>query len=92
MKIPKLYQTEDEPLDEKTIYQKYEIPYSGFYWLVAELDPKTEMAFGYANLNNEQNAEWGYISIDELRKNGAVQVEDWKPVKYKDIVKDEEHD
>ena len=92
MKIPRLYETEIEPMTEKTIYQKYEIPYSGFYWLIAELDLKKGIAFGYANLNDDQNAEWGYIDLGELRRNGAVQVENWKPVKYKDIAKDEEHD
>jgi len=89
MKVPKLYETEDEPLEEKTIYQKYEIPGLGFYWLIAELDEESDLAFGYANLNDDQNAEWGYISIDELRKNGAEPVEDWKPCKYKNIQRPE---
>jgi hypothetical protein len=35
-------------------------------------------AFGYANLNNDLLAEWGYISVDELLD------EDWKPCKYRD--------
>ena len=87
MVIPKLYEIEDVPLDEKIIHQKWEIPYLDFYWLIAEIDPKEQLAFGYANLNNDENAEWGYISLDELRENGAMPVEDWKPTKYKDIEK-----
>ena len=58
-----------------------------FYWLIAEYDPKKKLAFGYANLNDDQCVEWDYISIKELEENGAVQVKDWKPMKFKDIKK-----
>lgn len=85
MKIPKLYETEETELEDKVIYQKWELPRVGFYWLIAEYDPEKRLAFGYANLNDPEMAEWGYISIDELKENGAVPVEDWKPAKFKDI-------
>lgn len=58
----------------------------GFYWLIAELDPKKNLAFGYANLNNDDFAEWGYISIDELLENGAELDKDWTPCKYKEAI------
>jgi len=30
------------------------------------------LAYGYANLNDENNAECGYISLAELEKTGAT--------------------
>lgn len=43
--IPKLYETEDIEGEKKIIYQKWEIPQIGFYWLIAELDKKENLAF-----------------------------------------------
>ena len=83
MDIPRLYETDDVPMKDTVIYQKWEIPQIGFYWLIAELNPEEELAFGYANLNDDPMAEWGLIPISELRENGARPVEDWKPVKFK---------
>jgi len=79
MEIPRIGHTEDIPLEQKTIYQKWHIPKIGFYWLIAEIDPEDNLAFGYANLNDENNAEWGYISLAELKKTGAKIDEDWTP-------------
>jgi len=56
--IPELYATEDIPFERKIIHQRYQIREIGFYWLIAELDPKSKTAFGYANLNNDDFAEW----------------------------------
>lgn len=42
---------------------------SAAVWLIAEYNPETKIAFGYADLNGigrEGGAEWGYISIEEL--------------------------
>jgi len=85
--IPELYATEHIPFEKKTIYQRYEIKEIGFYWLIAELDRKKNLAFGYANLNNDMFAEWGYISIEELLDNGAELDREWKPCSYKEAVK-----
>lgn len=85
--IPGLYATEHVPLERKTIYQRYQIRELGFYWLLAELDRKENLAFGYANLNNDLFAEWGYISIDELLENGAELDRDWRPCAYRDAMK-----
>ena len=85
MDIPKLYETEGISLDDKMIYQKWEIPQIGFYWLIAEVDLEKDLAFGYANLNDDQMAEWGYIPIDELKENGASLIEDWIPMRYGEI-------
>jgi len=85
--IPQLYETEQTAASDKIIYQKYEIRTIGFYWLIAELDRKTNTAFGYANLHDDFNAEWGYISIEELLDNGAQLIQDWKPCKFSEAMK-----
>ena len=56
-KIPELYATERISCERKIIYQKYEIKNLEFYWLIAELDKKKNLAFGYANLNDDELAE-----------------------------------
>lgn len=81
--IPRLYETEKIPIPDKIIYQHYLYPpKDGFYWLIAELDPREKLAFGYACLNDPMNAEWGYISIQELEEVGAVLDPDWKPLPF----------
>ena len=85
--IPQLYETEDVPAEKKIIYQKWEIPEIGFYWLIAELDMKENIAYGYANLNDDQFAEWGYISIDELIENNASFCPDWVPCTFEEAQK-----
>lgn len=74
-------------MEKKTIHQKYDMKDIGFYWLIAELDKKDNLAFGYANLNNDQLAEWGYISIDELLENGAELDGSWTPCPYDKAMK-----
>jgi len=85
--IPGLYATEHIPFEGKVIYQRYRIRGLGFYWLIAELDRERNLAFGYANLNNDDFAEWGYISIEELVDNGVELDKAWKPCRYKDAMK-----
>ena len=69
------------------IYQKYDLKSHGFYWLIVEQDYERDVAFGYANLNDDDMAEWGYISITELLKNGAELDRKWEPRAYKDAVR-----
>ena len=61
--IPKLYETDGTPFDNKIIYQKWTIPGIGFYWLIAEIDEKGEAAFGYANLNTMMTMPNGATSV-----------------------------
>jgi len=64
-KIPPLYSTEDIPLEDKVIYGHFFL--GGSDWYIAEYDQEERIFFGYAILNEDyQNAEWGYISFDEL--------------------------
>ncbi len=85
--IPKLYETEDIPAEKKIIYQKWEIPQIGFYWLIAELDQKENLAYGYANLNDDTFAEWGYISLDKLIQNKVTKCHSWKPCSFEEARK-----
>ena len=80
--IPNLYETDNIPVDKKIICQKWEIPQIGFYWLIAELDKKENLAFGYANLNDDTFAEWGYISLIELNENNATMCQSWIPCTF----------
>lgn len=81
-KIPELYATESVPFEKKMIYRRYQIKELGFYWLIAEMRKEEDLAFGYANLNDDQMAEWGYISIKELLDNGAELDQQWEPCAY----------
>ena len=64
-KIPRLYVTEAIAPENKEIHLHFFI--GGCDWYVAEFDGE-DTFFGYAILNQDfQNAEWGYVSFDELR-------------------------
>ena len=57
-KIPKLYETEEIPLDKKLIYLHFFI--GGSDWYIAEFDGD-DIFFGYVILNGDMEcAEWGY--------------------------------
>lgn len=62
--VPNLMETEGTALADKTIHARYVMGHCE--WLIAEYDPETGEAFGYANLGDAQNAEWGYIPLDQL--------------------------
>jgi hypothetical protein len=84
--IPGLYETEKIPLEKKVIHRRYQIREIDFYWLITELDKQENLAFGYANLNDDRCAEWGYISIQELLDNGAELDRDWKPCTFTEAI------
>lgn len=86
-KIPDLYKTDGVPFEKKVIYQKWELPHVGFYWLIAEADKEGSLAFGYANLNDDTFAEWGYISLDELTENKVTKCHSWQPCSFEEAQK-----
>lgn len=61
---PSLYATEDVSSDEKLITMKLFSPYAPFTWYVCEIDPETNMAFGFVD---GPHGEWGYIDLNELK-------------------------
>ena len=65
-KIPKLYETESIPLEDKIIHLHFFI--GGCDWYIAEYDGE-DIFWGFACLNQDlQNAEWGYIPFSELKE------------------------
>lgn len=65
-RIPKLYETENVPLEDKIIYLHFFI--GGCDWYIAEYDGQ-DLFWGFAILNNDlYMAEWGYISFGELKE------------------------
>lgn len=65
-KVPKLYATEDTLLQDKLIHLHFFI--GGCDWYVAEIDEANKFMWGFAILNRDlEMAEWGYISLPELR-------------------------
>ncbi len=89
-RIPRLYDTENQPIAEKLIYLHFFI--GGCDWYIAEYDGD-DIFFGYAILNGDLlNAEWGYISFSELKsvKVGFAEIdcekeEYWKVVPAKEV-------
>ena len=74
--MPSLYSTENVSLADKAIVMHFFL--GGCDWYVAEYDPDERIFFGFAILNGDlQNAEWGYISFDELLgiRVGALEVD-----------------
>lgn len=91
--MPKTYETEDQETGEKLATLHYFS--GGSDWYIIERDagsPDDEVqgiqvqAFGFACLNGDtDNAEYGYISIQELIENGVELDLYYKPEKMKDI-------
>lgn len=89
-RIPRLYETDNTPLEEKTIYLHFFI--GGCDWFVAEYDGD-DLFFGFAILNGDyEMAEWGLVSFGELqsinvRGIGITCDTDWTPKRARKIEK-----
>lgn len=69
--IPALYATEDTPLEHKTLHLHYFASWGD--WYVAELDPATGKAFGWARIGmDDLMGEWGYIHLPDLESTRAT--------------------
>ncbi|NMC97924.1 MAG: DUF2958 domain-containing protein [Deltaproteobacteria bacterium] len=89
--LPKLYETEHIPLEEKIIHMHFFL--AGCDWYIAEYDGG-DLFWGYVILNNDhQCAEWGYISFSELKDikiKGGLEIDRdlyWLPQKASEIQK-----
>ena len=88
--IPDLYETEGTPLADKQLHLHYFVGTCD--WYVAELDGDRRIAFGYVNLGDDQNAEWGYMDLTEMRDivvRDLLVVErdlDWTPARAGDVL------
>lgn len=66
VKMPRLYETEGVPFDDKEIWLHFFVLGTDSHWMAAETDGKG-LYFGYAVLGGDwQNAEWGYFRLTEL--------------------------
>lgn len=64
-KLPGLYETEKTAMKDKIIHMHFFL--GPCDWYAAEYSSKEGLFFGYANLGDPVNAEWGYFSLYELR-------------------------
>lgn len=65
-RVPGLYETEHVPLKEKEIH--FHFFFADCDWFCCEYSQEEDIFFGFAILNNDyQNAEWGYVSLAELK-------------------------
>jgi len=87
--IPDLYVTEATSLADKIIHLHF---FAGSCdWWVAELDGDRRIAFGYVNLGDDQNAEWGYTDLTERRGiviHARLVIErdlGWEPTRFADL-------
>lgn len=86
-KLPHLYTTDHVDCKDKTILMHFFI--GGCDWYVVEFDGK-DTFFGFANLNDPMNAEWGYFTLSEL---GGIKVRGlevdrdlhWQPRRFSEI-------
>ena len=87
--VPKLYSTENITIENKIIYLHFFI--GNCDWYIAEFDGDDSF-FGYANLGDSQNAEWGYISFRELIEINiqGIEIDNdlyWQPKSFSEISK-----
>ncbi|MEU3562791.1 DUF2958 domain-containing protein [Kitasatospora sp. NPDC006786] len=64
-KIPELYATDGQSFEEKVLHIHYFT--GGSDWYIAEVDPASGLAFGWARVNYPEG-EWGYIHLVELEE------------------------
>ncbi|EFK08790.1 conserved hypothetical protein [delta proteobacterium NaphS2] len=74
-KVPLIHETEGVPLKEKMVHLHFFI--GGCDWYICETDLR-DLMWGFCILNNDyQMAEWGYVSLSELRD---IKVNGWLEV------------
>lgn len=89
-KIPELYSTEKTPLPKKQIHLHFFI--GNYDWYVAEFDGE-DTFWGYVDLGDPQNSEWGMFSFQELKEikiKGVYEVDCdlyWEPKPASEITK-----
>ena len=87
-RLPRLYETDHIDCQNKIIYMHFFI--GGSDWYAAEFDGKDRF-FGFVNLNDPMNAEWGYFLLSELDgiKVNGIEIDydlHWQPKKFSEIL------
>lgn len=87
-KMPKTYETEGVSGKEKIAHLHYFSSGSDWYIVEKDSEPEQLQAFGYAILNGSiQDAEFGYINIEELKQIKGVELDlHWTAKKISDII------
>jgi hypothetical protein len=67
-KLPPLYANEHLKPKETRVIAKFFYPAGGATWYATEFDPAEGLFFGFANLGDDQMAELGYFSLQELEE------------------------
>lgn len=89
-KLPKLYATENTPLEEKMAVVKFFTPDSSWTWYAVE-GQEEDGDFTFFGLVHGFEKEWGYFSLKELesvrgRLGLPIERDKWfEPTKIKDI-------
>lgn len=86
--IPGPYGQDGVPAYDKIVYLHYF--YGNCDWYITERDEwgiQYQM-FGYANLGDDEMAEWGYVGVPELEGSRVELDLFWKPCRFCDIGKD----
>ena len=87
-KLPKLYETEKVPVEDKVLRVKFFTPTSNWTWYATEFDGE-DMFFGY--VEGREN-EWGYFSLKELSEVkgpygvGIERDKYWEPIKFGEYI------
>ena len=93
-RLPRLYENEKKPsLDQVIIHMHFFL--GGCDWYAAEFDGE-DLFWGFANLNDPCNAEWGYFLLSELKEINTHGIEIdrdlyWRPKKFSEVRFEEEH-
>jgi hypothetical protein len=87
--LPPLYSQERIP-DPQCVVKLF-CPWAMATWWLTEYDPEKRLAFGFCLLNYADEAELGYVSIDELemiRGPGGLTIERdlyWSPIPLSEV-------
>ena len=86
--LPTLAEADKVEAPEQMVIEHWMLPRVNFHWWMVAYDPTGEEYLGYANLNDDPNAEWGMISKHELIDNCAVIDNNWVPKVFRHCVTD----
>lgn len=64
-KMPRLYETEGIPIDEKIVWVRFICPWNEWEFYGVEYDPREKLFFGYIRGDFDK---WGYFSLEELKE------------------------
>jgi hypothetical protein len=83
--IPALYATENQSPSEKIAQVKIIHPFAPFmFWYIFEFDGDDTL-FVWANLGDNDCAEYGYASLQEMEESGCIVDRSFKPTPLSEL-------